>query len=61
VAYINANPHKETPTRVVCDACAEKGEVPFRATRVDVEPRHTRPWRWFKRHDGNCDKCGADC
>lgn len=61
MAYWNWNERHDLPRpedkRVLCDSCAEGGEVPF-TIQSDGLPMQDRPWRWAPVFGDKCHKCG---
>ena len=46
--------------RVVCDACADAGEVEFEPDKWD-QPTPKGAWCWRPRWGAPCDVCGRPC
>jgi hypothetical protein len=43
--------------KIVCDACAEAGIVPFKVLSDGV-PHQERPWCWVPHYGTDCHDCG---
>lgn len=60
MAYCNGSVYHDKITRVLCDECAEAGEVPFELDKDGVKMQE-KPWRWHPVFGGKCDKCKKQC
>jgi hypothetical protein len=60
MAYVNGKIGTGEVNRIVCDECAERGEVRFVNDKHGV-PMQVKPWRWLATLSATCDKCGKGC